>query len=56
MSEVKDFSKGYDLTGASVEYRREQAKKRVVVLEEELELLATGKSFQLRSLSFVNII
>ena len=52
MSEVKDFNKGYDLTGAGVEYRGEQAKKRVAVLEEELELLATGLSYQSRTLSF----
>lgn len=45
MSEVKDFNKGYDLTGVGMEYREKEAKKRVLVLEEELELLATGQIY-----------
>ena len=44
LSEVKEFNKSYDLTGTSVKYREEQAKKKVAVLEEELELLGTGQA------------
>lgn len=43
-SEVKEFNRSYDLTGAGVQYREEQVKRKVSILEEELEFLETGQS------------
>ena len=43
VSEVNEFNQSYDLTGAGVRYREQQAKRKVAVLKEELKLLKTGQ-------------
>ena len=42
LSEASDFNKSYDLQGKGLQYREQQTRKKIALIQDEILLLETG--------------